>query len=313
MGKRPTLKIRSKSYRGVSALPLPQRSGEPNERGLFDLRPMRFATLDGASATEILTELVNLPNDPDSPKVQAFIEKHLELALGGADSGGLLPRRMPASEVMRLRGLYREFWKPLASADARGIVIKKNPQLNKSDGEDGYFQDPEEVRAAIAAQDPVELRKAVANAQKDRGARLGSLKASIFMGLLGPDRRAFQSSISHKPETDRGESADQNAIYPYLDYRHSALRMNWKTGTFTILARGPIDHLTHAVFQNRNRLRECPSCRRLFVAFGSNELFCPFGCRLERARERKRKDATRRRAALRVGGLTSRGHKPKRK
>jgi hypothetical protein len=314
MGKSHRINVKSRNYRGVSAVPLPQGEGKPEEHGLFDLRPMRFAALGDATAMQILTELVNLPDDQHSPEVEAFITKKWDLALGGSDSGGRLPDRMRAPEVIRLRGLYRLFWEPLVSADVRGLVVKENPQLNKSDGEGGYFQDAEEIKAAIAAKDPKELKAAVAEAQKKRGTRLGSLKASIFMQLLGPDLRAFQSPISEMHDKAQQAYLDsKKSLYPRGDYRDGALRINWKTGALTIVARGPIDKLTHAVFQYRNRLRECPMCKRLFVAFGSNESFCPFGCKLERERERKRKDAKRRRAALRVDGLTSRGNKPKRK
>jgi len=71
---------------------------------------------------------------------------------------GRLPEQMRVPEVIRLRGLYRLFWEPLVSADVRSLVVKENPQLNKSDGVGGYFQDPEEIRAAIAAKDPKELK-----------------------------------------------------------------------------------------------------------------------------------------------------------
>jgi len=313
MGKSRRIKAKPRNYRGVSAVPLPRGEGEPDERGLFDLRPLRFAALEGAMPIEILTELVNLPNDPESPGVAGFIAKRWDLALGGSDSGGGPSDRMPASEVIRLRGLYRIFWEPLASAVVRGMVVKENPQLNKSDGEGGYFQDPEEIEAAIEAKNPEELRAAVAKAQKKRGMSFGSLKASIFMQLLGPDPRSLESPISEISGKDlKAYLSNSKSIYPRGDYRDGALRINWKTGKFTIAARGPIDRLTHTVFQYRNRLRECPICNRLFVALGSNEFFCPFGCKLERTRERKRKDATRRRAALRVDGLTSRRKKPQR-
>jgi hypothetical protein len=261
MGKNRRINVRSRNYRGDvgrwestgrSPFSLPQGSVS-DEFGLFDLRPLRFA--DGARATEILTELVNLPDDPDSPQVEAFIARKCDLALGGTDSGGVQSRRMPAEEVIRLRGLYRMFW-----------------------------------------------------------GSLDQLKASIFMQLLGPDPRAFQSPISEMHGKTRQAYLDaKKSIYPHGDYRSGALRINWKTGALTIVARGPIDKLTHAVYQHRNRLRECPKCKRLFIAFSSNEFFCPFGCKLERVRERKRKDATKRRTALRVDGLTSRGKKPKRK
>jgi hypothetical protein len=304
MGKWPRIKIKSKSYRGVSGLPLPHDDGQPDERGLFDLRPMRFAALDGARATEILTELVNLPDDPDSPRVAGFIARQWDLALGGTDSGGYPPDGMAAAEVIRLRGLYRIFWEPRDSTYARAIILERNPDL---------AQDPEKLKAALTAQDAEKLKAAI-KIRRANGSKFDQLKASLFMQLLGPDPRAFQSPISEMHGKILQAYLDgQKSIYPRGDYRGGALRFNWKTGALTIVARGPIDKLTHAVYQHRNRLRECSMCKQLFVAFGSNEFFCPFGCKLERMRERKRKDATGRRAALRVDGLTSRKSKPKRK
>lgn len=253
MGERRRIKIKIRNYRGVSAFP---RSREGDEFGLFDLRPHRFAALDGSDAKDILLSLVNLPADKDSVVVKNFIDQFHNLDYGQTDSGGNPARPMSSEEVMRLRNLYRLFWTP----------------------------------------------------------RMELLKATIFVEQLSPRLAALMSPISTMSGKNLELYLDEHkSIYPHGDYRGSALRINWKTGAFTVTARGPIDKLTHVVFQHRNRLRVCPKCKKLFIAFASNRSFCPWGCDLERSRERKRQDARRRRKALLVAGLTSRGNKPKRK
>jgi len=62
------------------------------------------------------------------------------------------------------------------------------------------------------------------------------------MQLLGPDSRAFQSPISEMHGKAQQTYLDsQKSLYPRGDYRDGALRINWKTGTLTIVARGAID------------------------------------------------------------------------
>jgi len=227
MGKIAKIRASKRAYRGVSALPRPQGEGKPDERGLFDLRPMRFAALDGASAEDMLIELVNLPEDPDSDEVSRFMRFH-NLELGATSSGGHKAKRMSREEVNRYRGLYRIFWQP----------------------------------------------------------RLEDLKARTFLGLIGPSPKAWISEFAGTvdPKDLRGRD-----IFPMRDYAESGLRMNWKTGRFSIAARGPIDFMTHAVFRNRNRLRACSRCKKLFVAFGPKELLCSTSCKLESGRDRKKK------------------------
>ena len=212
MSKRWKAGISKRTYRGVSAGG-PQSGVQPDHHGLYDLRPHRFAALGGASAEDILTELVNLPDDEKSKTVEGFISKVHNLALGLTSSSGKPAPPMSAKEALRLRGLYRQFW-------------------------------------ASRAIDP--------------------LKAGSFMNLIGPWLDALQS-----PSISDGFSMS--------DFGHSALEMDWKTGRFKIVARGPVDYLTHAVFQNRNRLRKCAGaeCGRLFIASGPHEKHCSTTCKRE--------------------------------
>ena len=212
--------ISRKSTRGIVAVG-PEPSGKPDEWGFYDLRPHRFAPLDSVGAVEILTELVNLPEDAKSRQVEQFVKKFHNLALGGTSSDMLKSERMTAEEVIHLRGRYRPFWE-------RGMDV---------------------------------------------------LKSRMFIHLIGLWPEAYLRS----PSTKMGS-------WPLRDFMDSALQMNWKSGRFKIVARGPIDCLTHAVFQNRNRLRTClgEDCKKLFVASGPHEKHCSTTCKLEAGRKRKR-------------------------
>ena len=220
-------------------------SGPPNEWAFYEVRPHRFAPVDSVGAVEILTELVNLPDDADSRQVKEFIDRFHNLNLGPTSSDDLPSERMEAEEVIHLRGLYRAFWEV-------------------SDGD---------------------------------------FKSKIFMDLLGKWFRAYSlprvfSAISPQendvyPLRHFATGALQERKqprYPLRDFDNSALQMNWKSGKFKIVARGPIDFLTHAVFQNRNRLRACSGekCGKLFVASGPHEKHCSTTCKLEAGRKRKR-------------------------
>ncbi len=220
--------ISEKPYRGVSAIPRPQ--GQPDQRGLYDLRPHRFAPLGAASAMDILAELVNLPDDRKSSAVKEFIIKFHNLVLGGTSSGMRNTPRMEANEVLRLRDLYRYFWKQYRDG-GRGRSIR-------------------------------------------------------FMELIGPwpDARMCPIDLSKLGPSDNPD------LFPMLDFADSALQMNWKTGQFKIVARGPVDYLTHAVFQNRNRLRTCAGkqCGKFFIAVGPHEKHCSPTCKLEAGQNRKR-------------------------
>jgi hypothetical protein len=248
MGKQPRIEIKSQSYRGVSVVPLPQNKVGPDERGLYDLRPLRFAALDGTSAVKILKELANLPENPKSAEVEGFIVRFHNLELGGSDSGGHKAERMTPEQIITLRNRYRKFW--LANDDAE--------------------------------------------------------KSRHFLKLLGPWPEALDSPLSKLSEKDQQRYlVAQKSLYPLGDYRFGALRLNWKTGQFTIAARGLVDWLTHAIFQHRNRLRGCsnPNCKegagdkRLFIA-AAHELFCSSECKLEGGRARKRKWKRKRDAGL---------------
>src|SRR5262249_23091242 len=133
--------------------------------------------------------------------------------------------RMASGEVIRLRGLYRQFW--------------------EAKGADQY-------------------------------------KSNLFMELIGPWRQAVQRPNTIPPE--------EMGLFPLRDFKKSAMQMNWTSAQFKIVARRPIDFLTHAVFQNRNRLRTClgENCGKLFVAFGPHEKHCSATCKLEAGRKRKR-------------------------
>lgn len=217
MSKRWKAGISKRRYLGVSAGG-PRPGVQPDQSGLYDLRPHRFAALGGASAEDLLTELVNLPDDEKSKTVEGFISKVHNLALGLTSSNGKPAPRMSAKEVLTLRGLYRQFWESI---------------------------------------DPY--------------------KSSLFIKLIGPRRDAYQSP-------------DETNLFPMADFGHSALEMDWKTGRFKIVARGPVDYLTHAVFQNRNRLRTCAGaeCGRLFIAAGPHEKHCSTTCKREAELKRKR-------------------------
>jgi hypothetical protein len=223
MTKRWRAPISKKSYRGIVAVG-PKPTGPPDEWGFYELRPHRFAPLNSVGAVEILTELVNLPDDAKSKQVEEFVNKFHNLTLGLTSSDMLGSERMAAEEVIRLRGLYRLFWE-----------VPEGDQF----------------------------------------------KSNIFVLLIGPWREAYSHS---KP------IASAKTRYPLRDFRNSALQMNWKSGQFKIVARGPVDFLTHAVFQNRNRLRTClgENCGKLFVAFGPHEKHCSATCKLEAGRKRKR-------------------------
>jgi hypothetical protein len=217
------------SYRGISAIP--QTKGQPDERGLYDLRPLRFNPLDRAtSSMEILTELVNLPDDEKSRAVTAFIDNFHNLTLGGTSSTMRKTPRMDAKEVLRLRNRYRYFW----------------------------------------------------NEYRDAGRG----KSVQFMELIGPWPGAHECPV----DLNKIGLSENPDLFPMMDFTRSALQMNWKTGQFKIVARGPVDYLTHAVFQNRNRLRTCAGkdCGKLFVAFGPHEKHCSATCKLEAGRKRKR-------------------------
>ena len=235
-------RISEKSYRGISAIPKPE--GQPDQWGLYDLRPRRFAPLDSASAIEILTELVNLPGDEQSRAVEEFINKFHNLTLGGTSSTMRDAQRMDAKEVLRLRHRYRYFW--------------------------------------------TEYRDA------------GRGKSVQFMELIGPWSDARQCPI----DLNKLGPSDDPDLFPMLDFGDSALQINWKTGQFKIVARGPVDYLTHAVFQNRNRLRTCAGeeCGRLFIAFGPHEQHCSATCKLEAGRKRKRKWFRKNRSKTAKGG-----------
>ena len=229
MGKTPKMKIEHRVYRGVRF----GQVGPRDERGLFDLRPMRFQVLNGASAVDILTELVNLPSEPRSSEDRGFITRVHNLELGGTSSGGGSAPPMTCQEVVRLRELYRQFW---------------------------------EVRGWKGS---------------------GPYMSMLFLRLIGPWPEAWKSPVPDK--LLRPEQEHKGDLFPILDYKDSALQMDWKTGRFRIIARGPVDWLTHAVFQNRNRLRVCSGCKRLFVAFPSKESLCSAVCKQESGRGRKRK------------------------
>ena len=233
MSKRWKPKLENRSYRGVRLVP--PTHGKPDERGLFDLRPMRFQSLRGASAIEILMELVNLPDDAKAPEVRQFIAKFHNLALGGTSSEGKKSQPMTPEEVIRLRGLYRQFWE-----------VRNN-----------------------------------------------SFRSMLFSRLIGPWREAGKS-----PVPDDELPTHTGDLFPLLDYNESALQMDWKTGRFKIVARGPLDWLTHAVFQNRNRVRVCDNCNRLFIGYGPNESLCSAACKLDNERVRKRKWWRKNRAVL---------------
>jgi hypothetical protein len=221
-------KIAKRSYRGVVAVG-PQPKGPPDEWGLYDLRPHRFAALETSGVAEILTELVNLPDDENASPVKDFINKFYNLALGLTSSNRRKADRMSAKEVIRFRGLYRIFW------ESHGI---------------------------------------------------NQLKAKVFMDLIGPWPDVISSSV----ESVKTPPAIWVDAYAMLDFWNSALQMDWKTGQFKIVARGSIDFLTHAIFQNRNRLRKCAgkACTRLFIAVGPHEKHCSATCKLEAGRKRKR-------------------------
>ena len=220
--------ITKRPYRGVSAIQQPE--GQPDQWGLYDLRPRRFAPLDAASAIEILTELVNLPDDRQSKLVKEFINRFHNLTLGGTSSCMRNAPRMEADEVLRLRRLYRYFW------------------TQYRDG--------------------------------------GRGKSIQFMELIGPWPGARMCPV----DLNKLGPSDNPDLFPMLDFGDSALQMNWKTGQFKIVARGPVDHLTHAVFQNRNRLRTCAGkeCGKLFIAVGPHEKHCSATCKLEAGQNRKR-------------------------
>ena len=217
MSKRWKAGISKRSYLGVSAGG-PHPGVQADHRGLYDLRPHRFAPLDGASAEDILTELVNLPKDEKSKTVEGFIRRVHNLALGLTSSSGKPAPRMSAKEVIGLSGLYQRFWE---SGDA--------------------------------------------------------IKSSLFMTLIGPRPDAYQN-------------LNQADLFPMKDFGDSALQMEWKTGRFKIIARGPVDYLTHAVFQNRNRLRKCAGegCIKLFIAARPHEKHCSTTCKREAELKRKR-------------------------
>jgi hypothetical protein len=193
---------------------------------------------------EILTELVNLPDDGQSSTVEEFINKFYNLALGGTSSGMRRAARMKVAEVMELRRKYRWFWTKF----------------------------------------------------RDRGAS----KSMAFMELIGPwpDARQCPHDLN-KP--GRPENPD---LFPMMDFAQSALQMDWKTGQFKIVARGPVDYLTHAVFQNRNRLRTCAGkeCGKLFIAVGPHEQHCSATCKLEAGQKRKREWFRRNRGKATKGG-----------
>jgi hypothetical protein len=113
----------------------------------------------------------------------------------------------------------------------------------------------------------------------------GSLKANIFLDQLSPRHIAMKSMLSGKVPL---EEALEHTLYPYTDYRNSGLELDWKTGRFRVAARGPIDWLTHAVFQHRNRLRICANCSKHFVA-QPKETLCSEVCKQDRGRGRRRK------------------------
>src|ERR1700730_1113589 len=264
MGKRPRIKIKRRSYRGVVAEPtsgrvanpanpdgaeiivsLAKPEGQPDERGLYDWRTLRFAMLDGEGPEEILLRLVNLPDDAGSLEVRRFIDDHVDLAVGGTDSEGRATERMGPEKVLEYRNRYRQFW--LAKGDA--------------------------------------------------------YKSNRFLELLAPWPEAFESPISKLSEKDLQKYLDTpKSTYPHGDYRFSAIKLNWKTGQWTIAARGPVDTVTHAVFKYRNKLRQClrPKCRKFFIA-APHQLFCSSICTLEGGRERKRKWKRKRDTELRSG------------
>lgn len=226
--RRQKTRISKRAYRGISAIPQPE--GQPDEWGLYDLRPRRFAPLGSASAIEILTELVNLPEDEQSRTIEEFINKFHNLTLGGTSSTMKDAPRMKAKEVMELRHKYRYFWTKYRDA--------------------------------------------------------GRGKSGMFVELIGPWPGANECAVNLN-KIGRSEHPD---LFRMRDFTQSALQMDWKTGRFKIVARGPVDFLTHAVFQNRNRLRQCAvkECGRLFIAVGPHEQHCSTTCKLEAGRKRKR-------------------------
>jgi hypothetical protein len=315
MGRPPKIKINP-----PPALARGKRTG----RGFYDPRPMRFEVFRGKKdwkrrAREILTALVNLPDSPDSDGAKLFTREYHDLRFGEMSDYKRHYRHEsePMKELMRLRGLYRQFWGPPADSYARALVVKENPRPNKSDGDGGYFQDPDEIKAAIAAVDPVKLRTVIV--RNTRKGAFGDYNVNVLVHhLLGPyifAGRSYMNKSKNPKDPDWPK-------HPDWEYMRSALLINWKTGRPMIAARGPIDYLSHAVFQNRYLLRECSYSRcgrganggkKLFIATKPNQFFCRATCNRNSDRERHTKWASENRASLRVDGLTSRKDKPKRR
>jgi hypothetical protein len=193
------------------------RLPDGHEQSAFDMRPQRFKFFHGANtsrkkaqenAEEVLTQLVNLPEDPKSIEISDFIDTHHNLALGKIAAPERPAPITTPEEIIRFRNLYRQFWMSLS----------------------------------------------------------GAYKANLFMTLVDPWPIAWHSPIQDMAgEQVEAYSASKGAIYPYADYRHSALRINWKTSRYEIACRGPVDWLTDAAFRNRNRLRICsnPNCKQV--------------------------------------------------
>jgi hypothetical protein len=128
MSKLARIKTTNRNLSGFNLL-LPDEHIE----SAFDLRPKRFRFFHGENtrrkrakenADEILRELVNLPEDPNSHAVAEFINTHHNLALGKIATAGRPAPAMSGQDIVDFRNLYRQFWMGLSDSYKAKLFLK---------------------------------------------------------------------------------------------------------------------------------------------------------------------------------------------
>jgi hypothetical protein len=122
MGDLTRVRIKNRNYSGFNLL-LP----DDDPHSAFDYGKQRFRFFAGVTVTsdkamknavDMLTLLVNLPEDPNSHAVAEFIARYHNLGLGKVVAPGNIsaPTRsapaMSPQDIVEFRNIYRQFWKP---------------------------------------------------------------------------------------------------------------------------------------------------------------------------------------------------------
>jgi hypothetical protein len=250
----------------------------PNELGIYSgpLRTEVLKTTDGRDVrpARVLEELVNLPDDPKSSEIGTFIGRYGNLIIGGVDDSrsGVVEQMRP-SDVVGLRGKYRQFWTGGINKSRLFLEMLQSQQISK------------------------------------RARTISGIKQLKNGSLEGSDEQlsALMARGTPFPYLQLGRSALR------LDWRTGRFtfceRVKMDRLTFTVFENR--DRLRECRYPGCDEATA--GGKKLFIAAKSNEFFCCSQCRSVSDRERKKQSARNRRTRLRIDGLTSRKTKPKRK